>query len=607
MCRMVLSQCHCPTDRPVWHKQHNKCITEDECLHETEPECEGGQVMKTCRDYCGNKPCASDIYGTAKYNDCLREMQYVKYACTPGCGCHDDMVWSHHRCVKPVECPVLEPVCEGGMVQTSCVDPCQPHTCDNQTYIMCRNMLGSIQKPCHPGCQCPKEAPILHHGRCIEYAECPVTSCSAGMIHTYCKDRCGPITCDDTQYERCMMLPSDYMCEPGCECPPDRPIFHNGRCTTRSYCPSSGPTLGCEWKQCGDYCYFEMTCQTVVNGGPIPDCAAPPPGGIPCHERCQCPPERPIHHNGACVEPKDCYVNHECPGEQHYELCGPTCHPDFTCDWVAEGRPFPICEMPPPGYGCQPTCQCPTDRPIFHEGYCINEALCPTPTCRGGRNLVPCKSICGDKPCTTDPHQIAVFEDCIASLPYVDYMCQPGCMCPHNKPVWDDDRGCVMESECPHVLPPLCPGDMVYTDCADMCGPIQCDNSSYVRCQDQMSTLGDTGHATCQAGCKCPWDRPVYHNNQCIPHTQCPSSSSTSCEWSSCGDYCYWEVSCNDVIMGTATRSCQAPPAGSYPCTEKCQCPPEKHIHHDGRCVTRDECYVKRDCPGEQVGTSHVG
>lgn len=190
--------------------------------------------------------------------------------------------------------PALQ--CSGGQ---------QYHRCGGCTPT-CEDRNPACPRKCQQGCLCPQELPIWHQGRCIREESCPsgdsdtTPVCTGGQVYNRC-GRCTR-TCEDKN-PVCPMK-----CHVGCQCPPDRPILHRGRCVGEESCPRTQPECsgGRRWSECGSACV--ATCSGVAEA-----CT------LQCVPRCTCPSSAPVWHNNQCIPQA------ECPSEDStYSPCPPS-------------------------------------------------------------------------------------------------------------------------------------------------------------------------------------------------------------------------------------------------------------------------------------------
>ena len=296
--------CHCK-DGFVLNEDSGKCIPTDECNGCTIE----GQTFQRCA------PCNAT---------CDEPNPRCPLICRPGCGCPVGMVLHEGRCIPLADCPITCPI--QGQQHFDCV-PCNA-TCDDPNPV--------CPRICRPGCGCPVGM-VLHEGRCIPPADCPITCPIEGQQHFDCVP-CNA-TCDDPN-PACPLI-----CRPGCGCPVGM-VLHEGRCIPPVDCPVTCPIEGQQYFQCAP---CEATCN-LRN----PACPRI------CRPGCACPVGT-VLHEGKCISIDMCP---ECPIEgQIYHRCAPC---EGTCD-----EPDPPCPKI-----CIPGCACP-DGSVLHNNVCIKNDQCP--------------------------------------------------------------------------------------------------------------------------------------------------------------------------------------------------------------------------------------
>ncbi|XP_013385650.1 zonadhesin isoform X2 [Lingula anatina] len=329
--------------------------------------------------------------------------------CPSGTVCVQDTIF----CVTapcPQPPPVCVPVresCRGGQVYNECGSACTA-TCENMGNIVC-----TLQ--CVPGCHCPPDRPLLRNGNCLKASECPDartappppdSTCTGGRVFSECASPCDP-TCEEPN-PICATV-----CVGRCACPSGT-LLHEGNCISNDACPrKTCPIPGQVFKECGSVC--ERTCQE-----PNPACTRQ------CVQKCECPQDAPILDNGKCVPLNQCPVTPQgCTGGQVFNRCGSAC--ETTCQTVFESpRPCTL--------QCVEKCECPPDKPVFHNGQCITKSQCPIPKCSGGQVFNECGSAC--------------TRTCSDEALFCTLQCVPRCECPADRPVLSDNGECIRDSDC---------------------------------------------------------------------------------------------------------------------------------------------------------------
>ncbi|XP_013389196.1 SCO-spondin [Lingula anatina] len=116
---------------------------------------------------------------------------------------------------------------------------------------------------------------------------------------------------------------------------------------------------------------------------------------------------------------------------------------------------------------------------------------------------------------------------------------------------------------------------------------------------------GKECHATCDSpnidcpaksriwGCRCPPERPLWNGNLCVRLSECPQSKQ-------CTGGQVWK-DCGS----TCTATCSEPtPRCSTECASRCECPPEKPILRKGECVKYSQCPDEERCSGGMLWTT---
>ena len=464
-CRDVcIDKCECPDHKPFL--QGDVCIHGSQCpgLH----PCSGGLMHTGCVSAC-QKTCADPNPN-------------CEVSCLGG-GC---------------QCPPSAPLLHNGgcIAATSCCSSEEEWTsCGSGCTKTCENPNPSCAEGCVERCQCPSETPILHQGHCIAKEDC----CVGDQTWNTCASSCIK-TCDDP-----VPTCNDEDCVARCDCPVDRPVLHEGNCITKESCCTGGHV----WNDCASACT-----KTCMDKDPV--CTEP------CVPRCECPASLPIFNSGECIVEEKC-----CPGEQVWTECGSAC--DKTCN-----DPNPSCTG-----GCVERCQCPDDKPILHDGRCIQEANC----CPGEQVWKNCAA-----PCTRTCDNFTPLE-CV--LP-----CEPRCECPKDKPY--------LENGVCKNIPECCSGGKVYETCVEDSTPT-CDTNP----QPQ---------SRCVNRCICPPDIPIWHNNKCMKRRDCKHCSGGKV-WNECYSFCI--------------KTCDNPDPECpqfIACTGDCECPDEKPILHNMECIKLTDC-----------------
>ena len=352
-------RCHCK-DGFVLNEDSGKCIPTDECNGCTIE----GQTFQRCA------PCNAT---------CDDPTPVCPLICRPGCACPAGTVLHEGKCIPLADCPITCPI--EGQQHFDCV-PCNA-TCDDPNPV--------CPRICRPGCGCPVGM-VLHEGKCIPLADCPITCPIEGQQRFDCVP-CNA-TCDDPN----PVCPR--ICRPGCACSGGT-VLHEGRCIPLADCPITCPIEGQQHFDC-------VPCNATCDD-PNPACP------LICRTGCGCPVGM-VLHEGRCIPPADCPIT--CPIEgQEYFQCAPC---EATCNLRN-----PACPRI-----CRPGCACPIGT-VLHERKCISIDMCPECPLEGQiyHRCAPCEGTCDepDPPCPR--------------------ICIPGCACPDGSVLHNDV--CIKEDQCP--------------------------------------------------------------------------------------------------------------------------------------------------------------
>jgi len=360
--------------------------------------------------------------------------------------------------------------------------------------------------------------------------------CPGGSEYNTCANQCLDRTCK-SPFKRCYNS-RNFRCIPDCKCPDHLPILEDNRCITYQQCSAPEPvTPTCDhdmvYRECPSVC--TATCKE-----PTPTCTRQ------CGEPgCVCPSGR-VLHEGRCIAERDCPSEPECSGGQFWDSCANACSQQTCSDR------FQTCAIT---HRCEGGCKCPRDRPYLHQGQCVKSEGCNTIsiTCLYPKTYQTCGSAC--------------TATCDNPVPICTLQCKAGCACPANRPIEHNGR-CVAQHECPRR--PTCSGGQVYNSCANVC--------TQRTCSDRVEACA--ADLPCREGCKCPASRPILHNGRCITERSCPRvpvQCDSNLVHNACGSPC--TPTCNDPNPVCTKR-----------CENRCECPRNLPILHNGQCIRQSSC-----------------
>uniref|UniRef100_A0A0K0FCW3 TIL domain-containing protein n=1 Tax=Strongyloides venezuelensis TaxID=75913 RepID=A0A0K0FCW3_STRVS len=168
-------------------------------------------------------------------------------------------------------------------------------------------------------------------------------------------------------------------------------------------------------------------------------------------------------------------------------------------------------------------CQCAEPYVKGPYGKCIHREECKksstqttlqpsTPKCPINSTYTPCKSTC-QKKCSDKP---GTSMNCTQDCNY------PACECYPGYVINNFDGKCILQKDCPVITTsrpettPVCPKNMVYTDCKSACPP-KCDISQNLT---SICTLQCAGK-----GCECREPFALDELENCVRREECKNPS----------------------------------------------------------------------------------
>nr|AVP12670.1 complement C3-like [Pseudopotamilla reniformis] len=196
----------------------------------------------------------------------------------------------------------------------------------------------------------------------------------------------------------------------------DGTYTHNYRnSNVRTYAPDGSFTEEELHKCHGDEVWTECTSSALrryvhcyaICSDPYPTCNSP------CIPACRCPAGT-VRHEGRCVNPNQCPVRTSCPDIQSWTDCGSAC--TRTCE----------VQMMPCTQQCARRCQCPTSKPLWHSGQCVEASACPPPiSVDPSASPLDPKGKNPDRPVVTMPLRIPITSEMSPSMKVLVYYIRP--------------------------------------------------------------------------------------------------------------------------------------------------------------------------------------
>lgn len=208
----------------------------------------------------------------------------------------------------------------------------------------------------------------------------------------------------------------------------------------------------------------------------------------------------------------------DCPAGLEFDWCGSSC-PPRTCD-----DRVPQCDEDETW--CRPGCYCPERTLMNYEGVCVTFQDCPARPepmeCADGLEYSPCGPLCSKPHCRTDHADENLFptDICMAR-------CEPNCYCPPGM-VWNENKECVVPTECPLPPAPAIPESCVTTTSDQEIKIIPCttgngleDNGIYF-CRTVRSCRRGRDCGKRETVCLAPGDETSDDTCGCCSAEECP-------------------------------------------------------------------------------------
>uniref|UniRef100_A0A0N5A6N4 TIL domain-containing protein n=1 Tax=Parastrongyloides trichosuri TaxID=131310 RepID=A0A0N5A6N4_PARTI len=290
-------------------------------------------------------------------------------------------------------------------------------------------------------------------------------------------------------------------------------------------------------------------------------------------EKCVCKKGYVRNNKGKCIKESKCSPK-ECPKNMEFLKVTETC--------------VRTCENPEPS-GCRPNsrkpgCSCKEGYVFNKHGHCILLKDCPvttTPapvTCPPNMYPTKCGSRCPPKCSDKDPWNKICNRACSISP----------CECKYPYAL-DSNGTCVHFTQCPGYttttqLPePICPENMVPTDCGSRCPP---------KCSDEDPWFKPCKSSCSLNRCECKFPFALDDKGNCIYYPDCPDKPTTptppvqilcpeNTVFTECGSACPPKCSEPEDVLKPCPLSCKV---------NICECRAPFAWNDQGECVRREQC-----------------
>uniref|UniRef100_A0A0K0EAF5 Zonadhesin-like n=1 Tax=Strongyloides stercoralis TaxID=6248 RepID=A0A0K0EAF5_STRER len=444
--------------------------------------------------------------------------------------------------LKPKKCPKpLVPISCGSERPRKCSDGPNP-----PVPLIC------VKNAC--GC---KKNYVFHKNKCIPYSKCP-KKCGKNEIFKKCGTACPKKCSDDPKKSKHCI----FKCIVNtCQCKPGYVLDDNNKCIRKKDCPKKCGKNE-ELKQCGTACPEKCS----------DDPKKPKVCTLQCLVNvCQCKPGYVLDDNNKCIPKEDCPK--KCGENEILEQCGTACPEKCSDD---PNKPKPCTKQ------CIVNeCQCKPGYVLDDNNKCILRENCPK-KCGENEEFTNCGSTCPER-CSDDPKKSKVCNfQCLVNV----CQCKPGY-------VLDDNNKCIRREDCPKkcgkneelkkcgtACPEKCSDDPKKPKvCTLQCLVNECGSACIHRCSD--GPIPPVCPFICiENVCRCEYPL-IFHNNRCIPYSQCPKKCDRNSTFTNCDTAC--PLKCSDY------------PFKPKPCTKQCilnscACKPGFVLNAFKKCIRKEDC-----------------